>query len=96
MGQHGQEFVLLLVCNLQGLDLTALGHVARDLGISAQYAAGIVISWNAGAARIKGYRPEESIGQHFSRFYPQDAIDRAWPQKELKRATASGRFEDEG
>ncbi|HEY3392165.1 MAG TPA: PAS domain S-box protein, partial [Lacipirellulaceae bacterium] len=57
---------------------------------------GIVISWNAGAQRIKGYAAAEIIGQPFTRFYPQEAIDRAWPQEELRRATASGRFEDEG
>jgi PAS domain S-box-containing protein len=57
---------------------------------------GIVISWNAGAQRIKGYRANEIIGQPFTRFYPQEAIDRGWPQEELRRAAANGRFEDEG
>ncbi len=57
---------------------------------------GHITSWNAGAERLKGYRAEEIIGQHFSRFYPQDAIDRGWPQRELEVALAEGRFEDEG
>lgn len=57
---------------------------------------GRVATWNAGAERIKGYKAEEIIGQHFSRFYPQEAIDRGWPDEELRRATALGRFEDEG
>ncbi len=56
---------------------------------------GRVVSWNAGAERIKGYRAEEIIGRHFSTFYPQDAIDRGWPAEELRRAEAEGRFEDE-
>src|SRR5579862_4166339 len=30
---------------------------------------GIITNWNAGAERIKGYRPQEIIGQHFSKFY---------------------------
>ncbi len=46
---------------------------------------GHVASWNTGAERIKGYRAEEIIGQHFSRFYPPDAIARNWPQHELER-----------
>jgi PAS domain S-box-containing protein len=55
-----------------------------------------VVSWNKGAARIKGYTADEIIGQHFSRFYPADAIERYWPQQELELAKAQGRFEDEG
>ncbi|WP_397571602.1 PAS domain S-box protein [Schlesneria sp. T3-172] len=57
---------------------------------------GRVATWNAGAERIKGYRADEIIGQHFTKFYPQEAIDRGWPEYELKVATAEGRFEDEG
>ena len=57
---------------------------------------GNVATWNGGAQRLKGYRAEEIIGQHFSRFYPQDAIQRGWPDEELRTATAEGRLEDEG
>src|SRR5262245_53902944 len=57
---------------------------------------GRVATWNTGAERLKGYVAAEIIGQHFSRFYPQDAIDRGWPDYELKVAQAAGRFEDEG
>jgi PAS domain S-box-containing protein len=55
-----------------------------------------VASWNAGAECIKGYKADEIIGQHFSRFYPQEAIEQGWPEHELKIAQAEGRFEDEG
>src|SRR5690348_6128064 len=57
---------------------------------------GIVKSWNAGAQRIKGYQAHEIIGQPFTRFYPQEANDRGWPQEELKRAAELGKFQDEG
>ena len=57
---------------------------------------GNVATWNAGAEKIKGYKAEEIIGQHFSRFYPQEANDRNYPQYELQIATKHGRFEDEG
>ena len=51
---------------------------------------GRVATWNAGAERIKGYAAEEIVGQHFSRFYPQEALDRGWPAEELRRAEADG------
>ena len=35
---------------------------------------GRVATWNAGAQRIKGFTAEEILGQHFSRFYPREAI----------------------
>jgi PAS domain S-box-containing protein len=57
---------------------------------------GCVLTWNAGAQRIKGYQADEIIGQHFSRFYPPEAIQSGWPDHELRVATAKGRFEDEG
>jgi PAS domain S-box-containing protein len=57
---------------------------------------GVVTTWNGGAARIKGYRAEEIIGQHFSKFYPEDAVESGWPEHELRVAAAEGRFIDEG
>src|SRR5919204_6369306 len=51
---------------------------------------GHVVSWNPGAERLKGYTAEEIIGRHFSRFYPQEAVERGWPAEELRRASAPG------
>jgi PAS domain S-box-containing protein len=68
----------------------------RDYAIFMLDPDGTVASWNAGAEKIKGYKAEEIIGQHFSRFYPQEAIESNYPQQELQIATKHGRFEDEG
>ena len=57
---------------------------------------GRVLTWNAGAARLKGYLPHEIIGSSFERFYPAEDVARGWPQEELRRAAADGRIEDEG
>ena len=57
---------------------------------------GRVVSWNAGAERIKGYSAEEIVGQHFSRFYPQEDIQSGKPQRDLDVVAAKGQFEDEG
>src|ERR1051326_2672308 len=67
-----------------------------DYAIFLLDADGHIVSWNTGAQRIKGYRADEIIGQHFSRFYPQEAVDRGWPEHELAVARQVGRFEDEG
>jgi PAS domain S-box-containing protein len=57
---------------------------------------GFVSSWNRGAQRLKGYTPDEIIGQHFSVFYTAEARAMRWPQHELEVATREGRFEDDG
>jgi PAS domain S-box-containing protein len=57
---------------------------------------GRVVSWNAGAERIRGYCAEEILGQHFSRFYTSEDIKGGKPQRDLDEAAAKGRFEDEG
>jgi PAS domain S-box-containing protein len=68
----------------------------RDYAIFMLDPDGYIMTWNAGAERIKGYTAGEIIGQHFSRFYPPDALARRWPEHELKVARAEGRFEEEG
>jgi PAS domain S-box-containing protein len=57
---------------------------------------GNVASWNPGAQKIKGYTPEEIIGQHFSRFYTEEDRRAGLPQKALEIAARDGRFEKEG
>ncbi|HVF33703.1 MAG TPA: PAS domain-containing protein, partial [Candidatus Saccharimonadia bacterium] len=73
-----------------------LVDTVMDYGIFLLDPTGRVISWNAGAARLKGYRAHEIIGKHFSTFYTADAKATGWPAVELERAAADGRFEDEG
>jgi PAS domain S-box-containing protein len=57
---------------------------------------GFVMTWNAGAERLKGYRPDEIIGCHFSTFYPDDDVTAGKPDQELAIAVADGHHEDEG
>jgi len=57
---------------------------------------GIVRSWNAGAERIKGYKPEEIIGEHFSRFYTKEDRLLGLPKAAIETALREGRFEKEG
>ncbi len=57
---------------------------------------GNVTSWNAGAERIKGYTPDEIIGQHFSSFYQEQDRAAGEPEKALETARREGRFAAEG
>ena len=57
---------------------------------------GRVSSWNIGAERIKGYKPEEIIGKHFSTFYTQADREAGIPQRNLALATVEGRVQSEG
>lgn len=57
---------------------------------------GRVTNWNIGAQRIKGYRPEEIIGEHFSRFYTEEDKAAGLPALGLKTAAREGRFIKEG
>ena len=82
--QEGEERFRLLVSSV------------RDYAIFMLDSGGHVLTWNLGAERFKGYRAEEIIGSHFSRFYPPEALARGLPAHELEVARAEGSFEDEG
>jgi PAS domain S-box-containing protein len=69
---------------------------AQDYAIFLLDNTGHVMSWNEGAQRIKGYTADEIIGKHISIFYPREAQQSNWPQRELEEAVRLGRFEDEG
>jgi PAS domain S-box-containing protein len=57
---------------------------------------GVVTSWNAGAERIKGYKRDEIIGKHLSRFFLPEDIEAGKPWEELAAARRDGRAESEG
>src|SRR5215469_8642391 len=79
-------------------------HALHDLLIARvkEYAlfvldtSGEILSWNAGAERLKGYTAAEIIGQHFSIFYPPEEIAAGKPTQLLGIAVAEGQVEDEG
>src|SRR5436190_23437609 len=56
---------------------------------------GRVTTWNSGAERIKGYRADEIIGQHFSRFYTEEDRGAGVPAKALETAAREGKYECE-
>ncbi|QPF88164.1 PAS domain S-box protein [Bradyrhizobium genosp. L] len=58
--------------------------------------AGIVANWNAGGERIKGYAPDEIIGQSFARFYTPVDQAAGKPARALRIAEETGHYEEEG
>ena len=69
---------------------------AKDYAIIMLDPQGRVVSWNTGAELIKGYKENEILGQHFSRFYPEADTSAGRPAKELETAAHEGRAEAEG
>ncbi len=68
----------------------------KDYAIFMLDPEGRVVTWNAGAERLKGYKSEEILGQSFSRFYIPEDIALGKPDKQLEAARAEGKVEEEG
>lgn len=68
----------------------------EDYAIFALDANGYILTWNLGAERVKGYKPEEVIGSHFSRFYAKEDTEKQHPDFELEQAKEKGKYEEEG
>jgi PAS domain S-box-containing protein len=73
-----------------------LVEAVTDYAIYMLDPSGTITSWNRGAERIKGYLPDEIIGEHFSRFYTAEDLEAAEPKHALETALAAGRYEKEG
>jgi PAS domain S-box-containing protein len=78
------ELLRLLVANL------------KDYAIIMLDPKGNVVSWSGAAEQLKGWKAPEIIGQHFSRFYPPEDVQKGKTEAELRLAAQDGRFEDEG
>jgi len=68
----------------------------KDYALITLDSGGHVISWNAGAQRITGYRADEILSRHFSCFYSAEDVQQGKTERELNTASTDGRFEDEG
>lgn len=74
---------------------TLLVNGVTDFAIFMIDTKGVILTWNTGAERLKGYIAQEIVGQHFSCCYTNEARADDLPQRELDMARASGRFEGE-
>jgi len=81
---------------VSGQHLARLIYGIRDCAIYMLDPAGIVISWNPGAERIKGFAAAEIMGRHFGEFYSPEDRAAGVPARALATAAANGKFEGEG
>jgi PAS domain S-box-containing protein len=68
----------------------------KDCAIYMLDPSGIVVNWNSGAERLKGYSADEIVGQHFSKFYTRDDRMAGVPARVLEAAARDGHYEAEG
>ncbi|HEY2115362.1 MAG TPA: PAS domain S-box protein, partial [Candidatus Angelobacter sp.] len=78
------------------LHLRLLVESVLDYAIFSMDTEGHITSWNIGGQRIKGYKPEEVLGKHFSLFYTEEDRTAGLPQRILQTAAEQGHFEGEG
>ena len=76
--------------------LAQLVESVRDYAIFALDVGGRVGTWNRGAEAITGYSTEDILGRDFTSFYTPEAVAAGHPARQLERATALGRYEEEG
>jgi PAS domain S-box-containing protein len=68
----------------------------RDYAIVRLDPSGVVMSWNAGAAQLHGYEPDEIVGRHGATFSLPEDVEAGRPRRALEAAARDGRFEEEG
>lgn len=68
----------------------------KDYSIFMLDTEGNILTWNEGATKLTGYRPSEIIGKHFSLFYIPEDLESKKPERELRIAMETGKYEEEG
>jgi PAS domain S-box-containing protein len=73
-----------------------LVHAVKDCAIYMLDPSGVIVNWNSGAERLKGYSAAEIVGQHFSKFYTREDRMAGLPTRVLEAAARDGHYEAEG
>jgi PAS domain S-box-containing protein len=80
----------------QDRQVRSMVESVRDYALFLLDLDGHVVTWHRGAETIEGYKAEEIIGKHYSRFFTQEDRERGHPAELLRLAGTRGGFEDEG
>jgi formate hydrogenlyase transcriptional activator len=90
-----EEYNARLALRRSDIQLRSIMDSVQDYAIYLLDTDGTVMTWNAGAERIKGYAADEIVGAHFSRFFSQEDLAQGRPAELLRLAAARGRIEEE-
>lgn len=71
-------------------------NTVREYAIFILDADGCIATWNEGSARVQGYRADQIMGQHMSRFFSPEDVERGVPERLRKMAEQQGSIESEG
>jgi PAS domain S-box-containing protein len=71
-------------------------EAVRDYSIFMLDETGHILTWNDGARRITGYSSTDITGKHFSTFYTSEDLEDGKPERELRIAIQTGKYEEEG
>src|SRR6188768_3009811 len=87
---------MIMVNNLDKKDLLDMLHKRmiseiQDYAIILMDADGTILSWNAGAEKIKGYKESEILGQNFRIFYMPSDRQAGLPEQLIELAKKEGR-----
>lgn len=96
MADHGAGSAPLNQRTLTDADFRLMVDSVTDYAIIVLDPGGIVISWNEGARKLKGYDAPEVLGRHFSLFYPTELLEQNRPEQALETARRDGHLEEEG
>jgi PAS domain S-box-containing protein len=67
----------------------------HDHAIFMMDTRGLVVTWNAGAQRIKGYSADDILNGNFARFFTEEDQQRGKPAELLRLSAEKGRHEEQ-
>lgn len=72
-----------------------MNEEVREVAVFFIDVQGVITSWSRGAQDMKGYPPEEVIGQYLGLLYTDQDKARRWPEHNLRKAREDGFYREE-
>ncbi|RAJ80316.1 PAS domain S-box-containing protein [Chitinophaga dinghuensis] len=94
--QTGVKLVQALPADQEASRYHKMIEQVEDYAILMLDVNGIVLNWNKGAQKIKGYTEQEIVGKHFRIFYPKEDQRHHLPEQLIAEAVTKGKAIHEG